>query len=95
MDFSRQWTEFALDAEVEHFGTTRIAKAHNALMARVADLEQAIRTDAARYRWLRSQNWNDGVLGVVVNPKTAVKLGHDCPSHDRLDDAIDAEMVSA
>ena len=54
--------------------------------------DEAIRLDAARYRWLRSQNWNDGVLGVVVNPKTAVKLGHDCPSLDRLDEAIDAGM---
>lgn len=58
----------------------------------VNEIEEAIRLDAARYRWLRQQNWNDGVLGVVVNPKTAVKLGHDCPSLDRLDDAIDAEM---
>ena len=29
MDFSGEWTSFALDAEVEHFGTGRIAKAHN------------------------------------------------------------------
>lgn len=54
--------------------------------------EEAMRKDAARYRWLRSQNWNDGLLAVVVNPKAAVRLGHDCPSLYRLDEAIDEAM---
>lgn len=48
--------------------------------------------DAARYRWLRKQNWNDGELAVVVDPKKSVRLGHDCPSLDRLDAAIDDAM---
>lgn len=57
-------------------------------------IEQAemIRLDAARYRWLRSQNWNDGQLAVVVDPKRSVKLGHDCPSLDRLDEMIDDQI---
>jgi hypothetical protein len=39
MDFNREWTQFALDAEVDHYGTARIAKAHNALRAEVGTLE--------------------------------------------------------
>lgn len=46
--------------------------------------------DAARYRWLRTQHWHGSALCVVANPKQAVKLGHDCPSMERLDDLIDA-----
>jgi hypothetical protein len=46
--------------------------------------------DAERYRWLRQQYWNNAPLCVVAQPKQAVKLGHDCPSLDRLDAAIDA-----
>jgi len=38
MDFNRGWTPFALDAEVEHFGTARIARAHNDLRAEVERL---------------------------------------------------------
>ena len=30
MDFNRMWTDFALAAEYERFGMTRIAAAHNA-----------------------------------------------------------------
>lgn len=50
--------------------------------------------DAERYRWLRAQNWNDGLLAVVADPKDAVKLGHDCPSLARLDEQIDAAMLA-
>lgn len=57
--------------------------------------EEAMHKDAARYRWLRSQNWNDGLLAVVSNPKAAVRLGHDCPSLDRLDEAIDQAMQAS
>lgn len=54
--------------------------------------DEAIKADAARYRWLRSQNGNDGKLAVVVDPKDSVKLGRDCPSLDRLDEMIDEAM---
>lgn len=53
-----------------------------------ADLE-ALRRDAERYRWLRAQEWNQSSLCVVAQPKAAVRLGHDCPSLARLDQAID------
>lgn len=49
-----------------------------------------VQKDAERYRWLRAQNWNDSSLCVVERPKKSVKLGFDCPSLQRLDDAIDA-----
>jgi len=51
-------------------------------------------TDAKRYRWLRAQNWNGSLLAVVADPKDAVKLGHECPSLDHLDAAIDAAMLA-
>jgi len=54
--------------------------------------DEAIRRDAARYRWLRSQHWDKGLLAVVANPRDSVKLGRDCPSLDRLDDMVDEAM---
>lgn len=62
----------------------------------IAELERQLeeaRKDAERYRWLRTQNWDEADLCVVAYPRNAVKLGHDCPSLDRLDDAIDAAMT--
>ena len=35
MDMNRDWTPFAVDAEVEHFGTSRLCKAHNSLRTSV------------------------------------------------------------
>jgi len=52
----------------------------------------AMKRDADRYRWLRKQHWNESGMGVVAHPKSAVKLGYDCPSLDRLDAQIDAIM---
>lgn len=43
MNFDRNWTIFALDAEVEAFGTSRIASAHNKLRAQVAALNQPVK----------------------------------------------------
>jgi hypothetical protein len=50
--------------------------------------------DAARYRWLRQQHWNEAPLCVVMQPRQAVKLGHDCPAMDRLDAVIDQAMTT-
>jgi hypothetical protein len=55
---------------------------------RIASLE----TDALRYRWLRDQDWDTAKMCVVIEPKKNVKLGSDCPSRERLDDAIDKAM---
>jgi len=57
--------------------------------------EAADMKDAARYRWLREQQWNEAPMCVVLQPRQAVKLGHDCPSLDRLDAFIDAAMAAA
>lgn len=54
-------------------------------------LERVLKS-AERYQWLRTQNWDTGLLAVVADPKAAVKLGRDCPSLDRLDEAIDAAI---
>ena len=48
-------------------------------------------TDAARYRWLRSQHWEEGTLSVVSAKR--VLPGSDCPSYRRLDEIIDRMMM--
>lgn len=56
MDFSRTWTQFAADAEVEHYGTQRLCTAHNKLKAELAEVKaqrDRLLTDATRYQWLR------------------------------------------
>jgi hypothetical protein len=51
MNFQGDWTEFALDAEVDHFGTSRIAKNHNLLRSAckesVSSIEGYIRWEGA------------------------------------------------
>jgi hypothetical protein len=51
--------------------------------------------DAARYRWLRRQNWNEADMFVVAGSKSQVRLGTDCPGLNRLDDAVDAALTAA
>lgn len=53
-----------------------------------------IRIDAERYRALREMNWHDGPLAVVRDPKVNVRLGTDCPSHERLDALVDQLVKS-
>lgn len=55
----------------------------------------AMRQGAQRYLRLRAQNWNDSELCVVMNPRKALKLGFDCPSHERLDAIVDAILPCA
>ena len=38
-DLSRTWTVFALEAEVDAFGVSRITQTHNAARKRIAELE--------------------------------------------------------
>lgn len=51
--------------------------------------------DGERYRYLRSLFWSDGPMCVVMNPKVAVKLGHECPFGELLDAKIDAARGAA
>lgn len=60
----------------------RIAQAFNAGRASNA-------ANAARYEHLREQTWDKAPFCVVMRPKEAVKLGYDCPSHERLDAIVD------
>lgn len=53
----------------------------------------AMAKDAERYRWLRSQHWYTGTLAVVRDPKHAIKIGHEAPFGNRLDEAIDAALA--
>ena len=54
---------------------------------------ERLRKDAERYGFLRNQHWPVARLAVVVNPKISVKLGHYCPSGERLDHQIDLEIA--
>lgn len=56
---------------------------------------KALRQDAERYRALREMNWCDGPLAVVADPYSRIKLGSNCPSHERLDQAVDSIMAKA
>lgn len=53
---------------------------------------ELLRADASRYQWLRKQHWTNNTLCVVACPKDAIRLGHDAPSGDRLDELIDTTM---
>jgi hypothetical protein len=43
MDFNKEWTEFALEAEYEQFGMKRIVEAHKRLMREVEALKYELR----------------------------------------------------
>lgn len=59
------------------------------------DENELLRCDAERYRALREMNWCDGPLAVVADPYSRIKLGSDCPSHERLDQVVDSIMAKA
>lgn len=67
---------------------------HEKALAQVRAEVEALRMDAGRYRALREMNWCHGPLAVVADPYSRIKLGSDCPSRDRLDDAIDDAMAA-
>jgi hypothetical protein len=52
----------------------------------------AIEKDAERYRWLRKQQWHNGIIAVVLDPKESVKLGRYLPSMELLDSIIDIQL---
>lgn len=81
-----------LDAEViEGYRQDKIRLAHevDCLRGESASLQ----ADASRYRALRALHWYDSPLAVVRSPKAQVKPGTDCPSEDRLDEAVDALIL--
>lgn len=62
MDMNREWTEFSLDAEVEHYGTGRIAKAHNELRVEVLKLREALSVIAGHSVCCDARHCADRVL---------------------------------
>lgn len=64
-------------------------------LTQIIDERDDMGRDAKRYRYLRSQQWNDNTIAVVRHPKDAVKLGYDCPSGARLDEFVDAAMENS
>lgn len=83
----------ALEREL-HATTAFIAACHpEAIRALLLQLEEAQR-DAARYQWLREQHWHKAHLFVVAGGKSSVRLGVDCPSLARLDEAIDSAILA-
>lgn len=53
---------------------------------------EALQADAAQYRWLRSQNWNDGTLAVLRSAD--LPLGVQTFSGQLLDDAITVRRMA-
>ena len=82
------------DHEVQQPNKTDLAAP--AVLPLLPEDREALERDTARYRWLREQDWFDGVLCVLRDPKKVLSrgtgLGADCPSRDRLDAAIDAAL---
>jgi hypothetical protein len=64
MDFDREWTVFAVEAEVHEFGVGRLVSAHNKLHARIKEMQEAHKEDvmssAIEARWM-DRNDDDGV----------------------------------
>lgn len=48
MDFNRTWTRFAVDAEIDYYGSERIVRAHNDARARIAELTARVAELEAR-----------------------------------------------
>jgi hypothetical protein len=77
-------------AEREWANADFIAAANPVAVLEIVAEVHRLREDAERYRWLRGQYWDASNLFVVAGSKSQVRLGTDCPNHDRLDAAIDA-----
>ena len=76
----------------EHYADKKRIASLNSEISRLKFKMESIQKDADRYMWLRNQHWNDSIMCVVIDPKKNVKLGSDCPTLIRLDDAIDEAM---
>lgn len=50
MDFDRAWTMFAVDAEVDHFGTKRLVDAHNTKVAALESGNTVLRQRVETYK---------------------------------------------
>lgn len=77
-DLDRAWTQFALDAEVDHFGVGRIVAAHNALRAEVerlkAEKEQAEARLAKVVEAVEQAEADVKALGFEAHPAVTMRL---------------------
>lgn len=95
---------YVVDGLALYFCRPELVSDEDAEKARVA-IDRAVQAakqgagqdarDAARYRWLREQQWDSASLFVIDGGKERVRLGTDCPSLFRLDAAIDAAIAAA
>lgn len=86
-------SEYAVTARNrEHYADKKKIASLNSEISRLKFKMESMQKDADRYLWLRNQHWNDSIMCVVIGPKKNVKLGSDCPTLVRLDDAIDEAM---
>ena len=58
----------------------------------IVEVLEVLLKDAERYRWLQLADWWRSPVCVIRNPKEQAKLGSDCPSGERLDEAVDDAM---
>lgn len=90
MDFTREWTAFALEAEYEDFGPGRIVKAHNARLAgltrELEDARQAERAQAQAARRYRS-----ALLDLRIQLHAAGRRPEECYEMSIIDAALVAE----
>ena len=87
------WRDSAILSQRSASELARQVDQQAAELARLRAENERLKADAARYEWLRRQHWSDASMCVVMKPRSAVRLGHDCPAVDRLDAAIDAAMA--
>ena len=82
--------------KAKNYGLTATAIELKEFADRLTDLQSGAgdAQDAARYQFLRSNNWNESAIFVVAGSKECVRLGTDCPSRERLDEAIDNAIAT-
>ena len=64
------------------------------LLRKAREELEAAQKEAARYRALREMHWSESPMVVVTKPKASLRLGAECPSRERLDEAIDAAIAA-
>ena len=69
MNMNGKWTQFATDAEVEHFGTARLCAVHNKLLAEAGKLRKVAEAAA---RSVMQPTWA-GVCDEDVELKAALR----------------------
>jgi hypothetical protein len=92
LDALEKSTRDALDHSLANPEVDSHASIHLAILNELIQCLREAELDAARYRWLREQQWNSSNLFVIAGSKSRIRLGTDCPSLVLLDNAIDAAI---